>query len=331
LRIAVVAPLDAPVCEVTSRGEQIVVADLARAMKDRGHEVMLFCAQGSYLKGVDTAPVALEGSYEQLYWHVAQWEPDVISQHAPDPDAFAFAGGTATVHTLHWCPGSRWVGAVRAAHWPSVAVSHDAQRRWHDVGVAASVIPHGVPDFPVRVADPDRIALVAGRIAPERGTATAVRLAKRAGLEPIVVGDISDRAYFAREIVPLLDGVRVFRTLPRDRVWALMARASVTLMPVEWDEPFGLVAAEAQVAGCPVVAYARGALPEVIPHGSGGMLVAPGDEDALVDAIPVAQAFDRVTIREDARDRFDLTAMMDAHEELLAEAATGMARVRPAA
>jgi len=102
-------------------------------------------------------------------------------------------------------------------------------------------------------------------------------------------------------------------------------------MPVDWDEPFGLVAAESQVAGCPVVGYARGALPEVVPQGTGGVLVTPGDEDALVDAIPVAQALDRLTIREDARDRFDLSAMMDAHEELLAEAATGMARLRPAA
>ena len=116
----------------------------------------------------------------------------------------------------------------------------------------------------------------------------------------------------------------MLRTIPRQRLWALMARAAVTLMPIEWEEPFGLVAAEAQTAGCPVVGYARGALPEVVPQGDGGVLVTAGDEDALVSAIPVARCMERVAIREQARDRFDFDLMADSYEEVLAEAATGM-------
>src|SRR5919108_3059147 len=125
-------------------------------------------------------------------------------------------------------------------------------------------------------------------------------VARRAGLEPVLVGEVYDRGYFAREVVPLLDGVHVFRTLPRQRVFALMQRAAVTLVPIEWEETFGLVAAEAQMAGCPVVGYARGALPEVVPQGIGGVLVPAGDEDALVDAIPLARGLDRIQVREAA-------------------------------
>jgi glycosyltransferase involved in cell wall biosynthesis len=333
VKIAFVASLGAPLCDVTSRGDNIVVADLARGLRDRGHEVMVFCAEGSHVAGVDTAPVARAGGYEQLFWHVAQWGPDVVSQHAADPDAVRLSAGVPAVHTMHANPTStEMLSAALAAHAPIVTVSRDSERRWRDGGATnARAIPNGVPDFAILVAPPDPFALIAGRIAPEKGTAAALRAARRAGLEAVVVGDIADRAYFAREIVPLLDGVHVFRTLPRERVWGLMARAAVTLVPAEWDEPFGLVAAEAQLAGCPVAGYARGAISEVVTHGEGGVLAPPGDEDALVAAIPLARSLERIAVREAARERFDIELMLDAHEELLAEAATGMARDRPAA
>jgi glycosyltransferase involved in cell wall biosynthesis len=335
VRIAFVAPLLAPLSDTTSRGSHVIVADLARAMKARGHDVMVFCSQGSYLKGVDTAPIAVDArssAFEELRWHMERWDPDVVSQHACDAEAFAMTDGHPAVHTLHANPldPATAAGAGRA-HAPLVAVSNDSHRRWRDAGCAdVSTIPNGIPEFPGGVGGPDPVALIAGRIAPEKGTATAIRVARRARLEPVVVGEVYDRGYFAREIVPLLDGVHVLKTLPRDRVLALMARAAVTLTPVEWEEPFGLVAAEAQVAGCPVVGYARGALSEVVPH-EGGVLVDAGDEDGLVSAIGVARSMDRVAVREQARDRFDFDTMLDAYEELLAEAATGMPHVHPAA
>ena len=64
-----------------------------------------------------------------------------------------------------------------------------------------------------------------------------------------------------------------------------MARSAVTVMAAKWEEPFGLVAAEAQVAGCPVAAYARGALPEVVAEGAGGFLARPDEVGDLAGAI----------------------------------------------
>lgn len=335
MRIAFVAPLLAPLCDATSRGSHVIVADLARAMKARGHDVMVFCAQGSYLKGVETAPIIVDArssAFEELQWHMERWDPDVVSQHACDAEAFAMSHGHPVVSTLHANPlDPKAVAAAARSRTPLVAVSRDSESRWRETGcTAVSTIPNGIPDFPVTMHDAEPIALIAGRIAPEKGTAAAIRVAHRAGLEPVVVGEVYDRGYFAREIVPLLDGTHVYRTLPRERVIALMSRAAVTLVPVEWDEPFGLVAAEAQTAGCPVVGYARGALGDVVPA-EGGILVAAGDEDALVSAIPAARSMDRVAVREQARDRFDFDAMLDAYEELLAEAATGMAHASQAA
>ena len=355
MRIAFVAPLVAPLCDTTSRGPNIVIAELARAFLSRGHDVIAFCAQGSYLKDVPTAPIpldprasdaalvngrhttasnpALTSAFEQLFYHLEQWEPDVVSQHAFDAEPFGLSHHIPTVHTLHLNPNDESViAAVRGTHAPLVAVSRDSARRWTAAGAPRlHTIPNGVSDVPVAIVGPDPIALIAGRIAPEKGTAVAIRVARRAGLEPVVVGEVYDRGYFAREIVPLMDGARVMTTLPRERVRALMARAAVTLMPSQWDEAFGLVAAEAQMAGCPVVGYARGALPEIVPHGVGGVLVPSGDEDALVGAIPVARSIDRARVRASALERFDVDEMVDGYEELLAEAATGMIRTDLAA
>jgi glycosyltransferase involved in cell wall biosynthesis len=74
-------------------------------------------------------------------------------------------------------------------------------------------------------------------------------------------------------------------------------------MPVEWDEPFGMVAAEAQLAGCPVAGYRRGGLPEVVEEGVGGFLAEPGDFEGLLDAVRAALRLDRAAVRASALRR----------------------------
>jgi hypothetical protein len=94
-------------------------------------------------------------------------------------------------------------------------------------------------------------------------------------------------------------------------------------MPIEWDEPFGLVAAEAQVAGCPVAGYARGALPELVEQGVSGILVPPGDEARLVQAIGEACALDRYRVRRSGRARLLFDASLGRYEALLRKVAKG--------
>jgi len=97
----------------------------------------------------------------------------------------------------------------------------------------------------------------------------------------------------------------------------VMAESAVTLMPVKWEEPFGLVAAEAQVAGCPVAAYARGALPEVVGEGAGGFLARPDEVEDLARAIRRCLELDRASVRAQARGRLLLDRSLDAYEAVL--------------
>jgi len=104
-------------------------------------------------------------------------------------------------------------------------------------------------------------------------------------------------------------------------LWQLMAGASVTLLPVHWDEPFGMVGAEAQMAGCPVAGYARGGLVEIVEAGVSGFLSEPGDVKALAEAAVAATKLDRVAVRASAMSRLGLDAALDAYEAALAAVA----------
>ena len=94
-----------------------------------------------------------------------------------------------------------------------------------------------------------------------------------------------------------------------------------------WDEPFGMVAAEAQACGTPVVAYKRGALGEVVVDGSTGFLIAPGDIEAAADAVGRATGLSRSECRAHAERSLDLERSLDAHERLYRRVVDAAARV----
>jgi glycosyltransferase involved in cell wall biosynthesis len=279
-------------------------------------------AEAAVRIGEMPAPGAVEAlarSFDRLFERVRADQPDVISQHAYDAAAFDLSMGMATLHTIHLPPqGDEMVAAVRRAGGRLLTVSRSAQRAW----VAATARRVGVLRNGVRDMGPARgriepVALIAGRIAPEKGTDAAIRVARRAGLAPLVVGDVYDRPFYDGRVAPLLRPGELVGPLPREVLYGLMGRSAAVLMPIRWEETFGLVAAEAQMAGCPVVAYRRGALPEVVLDGVGGVLVDPDDEDAMLAAVPEALAMDRRAIRERARLDLGVEPMIDGYERVL--------------
>ncbi|MGC8634151.1 MAG: glycosyltransferase [Candidatus Limnocylindrales bacterium] len=358
MRIAVVAPLFAPLRPAQPYGPHAFLLDLARELDARGHAVAVYCAAGSAIPGVrlrevpvdpilrlsqavTAAPEAGSGgrqaepaaevvaaareAFGRVYAAIEADGAEVVSQHAFDAEALELAGSVPVLHTLHLAPIlARVVRAAALSRAPLAVVSEAARRDWEAAGVPiAHVLRNGV-----RAWDPghpaiEPVALLAGRISPEKGTAAGIRAALRAGLRPRVVGEPYDRAYFEAEVVPLLDRVDLVPTLPREALWREMARAAVTLMPIAGEEQFGLVAAEAQMAGCPLVGYRRGALPEVVEAGVSGFLVEPGDEDVLVDAIERARALPREAILASARRRLGLDAAVDGYEQVLGALAVG--------
>jgi glycosyltransferase involved in cell wall biosynthesis len=339
LSVAVVAPLVAPLADVQAYGNHIFLMDLARGLAARGHRVVIYAAAGSRVGGVEVEAVAVDPrlhrrffvlgensieearlmrqAFDDLFGRLRRRRHDVVSQHAFDAEAMQDCG-VPTLHTLHLAPVRRSVvEAARTAAGTLATVSQRCAALWREAaGREIEVIPNGVPAgaIPERAVRP--LAVSAGRISREKGSAAAVRIAHRAGLVPVLIGEVYDAAYFREEVQPL-GGFELVPTLPRAELLRRMAGASITLLPVTGEEAFGLVAAEAQLAGCPVAAYRLGGLPEVIEDGVTGFLATPGDEDALVEAARRAGSLDRRRIRRLARERFGIERCLSRYEAVL--------------
>ena len=314
MRIALVASLVSPIRAAEANGPHAVILDLARGLSARGHETTIYAASGSLvhhagaLREIEVDPIAqqaalttdgqprsaralaaLDEGFERLFEALRTDRPDAVSQHAFDAAAIRLSEELPVLHTLHLPPlDEAMVDAARTTRRPLSTVSEFGRRQWAAAGVRnLRVLRNGVPANDGTSDGPQvhNVALIAGRISPEKGTHVAIRVARQAGVEPMVVGDVYDDGYFDASVRPVLRSREFLGAVPRATLSRLMAESKVLLMPVAWDEPFGLVAAEAQMARCPVVGYRRGALPEVVIDGVGGWLVDPDDEDGLTVAI----------------------------------------------
>jgi glycosyltransferase involved in cell wall biosynthesis len=261
------------------------------------------------------ASPAIGRAFELLFEELRRRGADVVSQHAFDAEAIEMSDGLHVLHTLHLPPiSNRVLGEVLRSRAAFATVSESCRRAWASAGAGqVSVLRNGVPVFTVEEGPIRKDALMAGRLSPEKGFEDGIAAARAIGLRPVVVGVPYDRDY------PVdLTAAVVLPPQPRAALWQLMAGASVTLLPVHWDEPFGMVGAEAQMAGCPVAGYARGGLVEIVEPGVSGLLGEPDDINALAAAALSATRLDRAAVRASAVKHLGLDASLDAYEAALA-------------
>ena len=228
------------------------------------------------------------------------------------------------VHTLHtpptpWLESAHRIGRQRRRdHTRTVSVSHDNAQRWD--GVVDHVIHNGIDVDTWAYGDGgEGYAFWSGRVVPEKGLHLAIEAARRAEMRLLIAGPAHDREYFERSIVPELgpDCVYLGHCMTAD-IAERLAGAAVAVVSPCWDEPFGLVVAEALACGTPVAAFARGAIPELLDDEIGA--TAPADDvDALAAAMVVARELDRERCREVACDRFTSTTMALRYESVYDE------------
>jgi glycosyltransferase involved in cell wall biosynthesis len=172
-------------------------------------------------------------------------------------------------------------------------------------------------DFQPSVAE-DAPLVFLGRIAPVKGTHTAVEVARCSGRRLVIAGNVPDeqQRFFHEEIEPHLDGKQVRYVGPVDDEEKnnLLGQAAAFLMPIEWEEPFGIVMAEAMACGTPVIGTRRGAVPEVVEEGTTGF-VGESVED-LVAAVGCIDELDRSATRDRCERLFSDRAVVDGYESL---------------
>src|SRR5205085_472228 len=159
------------------------------------------------------------------------------------------------------------------------------------------------------------------------GPGRAVEIARWAGM-PLQIAakvDPTDRPYFEREILPLLQNplIEFAGEIAEADIGAFLGDAAALLFPIDWPEPFGLVQIEAMATGTPVIAFRGGSVPEIIEDGVTGFIV--DDIESAVAAIPLAKALDRRVIRQEFERRFSDERMT---RDYLAIYSVASARVR---
>ncbi|ACG74028.1 glycosyl transferase group 1 [Anaeromyxobacter sp. K] len=306
-------------------GTELVVDALARALVRAGHRVAVFATGDSRVPGLRAtfeAPVWPPEPYAELLHcrfaaaEIARGGFDVVHAHLPAMLAFAGALPAPVVYTLHHAPDpalARFYARVPAVL--RVAIS----RRQAELSSppAHRVIHHGLdpalyPD--VREGDGGGGAFFLGRLSWCKAPEVAVEAARRAGLRIDVAGDVHGEddhpeAWDEEVLSPSLAAPHVSwaRRAGLADKRRLLARARALLVPLRWEEPFGLVMIEALLAGCPVVAFPLGAAPEIVVDGADGFLVRSAAEMAA--ALGRAARLDRREIQRRARERFSADRM----------------------
>ena len=150
-----------------------------------------------------------------------------------------------------------------------------------------------------------------GRIHPDKGTADAIEIARRADRKLVICGIVQDERYFAEQVEPFVDGDRVvyLGSVGPERRAEVLGDAAALLHPIHFDEPFGLSVVESMICGTPVVAYERGSMTEIVDEGVTGLLVA-GLDDAVA-AVGRVDSVDRAACRARAAERFSAERMVD--------------------
>jgi glycosyltransferase involved in cell wall biosynthesis len=326
LRIAMVAPPWFPIPPDGYGGIENVIACLVDELVEAGHEVTLVSAGAHRTRAQHHVPVFDEPPTGQdcsafiETWYTARAEAalpearaDIVHDHSLAGPLGARGRACPTVHTAHNPVHARFGDYLRhlGTAIAPVAISNAQVDAAPDLSWAGCV-PNGIDlaEFPFQPAKSEYL-LFLGRITPEKGAHLAIDIALAADRPIIVAGrceEPTERRYFQEMIEPRL-GRGVQWVGPADSAHRneLLANAAGLLCPFQWDEPFGMVIAEAAACGTPTIATPRGAAPELIEHGLTGFLAA--DHDAAVQAVAELHRVEPTACRMHAATSFSATRM----------------------
>lgn len=262
--------------------------------------------------------------------------PIVMTLHVPAEEKGAF---------------KRWNESLVASSSVYFVPISDYQRRQHHGLVnARKVIHHGidVEDYPFKASPGNQDYLFSiGRITKDKGQHIAIEVAKNTGSRLILAGNVQNKAedrvffkrleksidlvadarspfaggdYYDTVMKPILDSNKQIIYIgevdtAQKKEWYRHAR--MTLFPIQWGEPFGLVLIESMACGTPVAAFRKGSVSEIVVHGTTGFIVDSIDE--MTEAVSSVHLIDPSACRTHVRDNFSIASMAGKYAELYQE------------
>ncbi|MFL5618154.1 MAG: glycosyltransferase family 4 protein [Gemmatimonadaceae bacterium] len=329
-------------------GTELVVHELAEGLVERGHEVVLFA----------TGDSRTSGQLRALYAE-AQWPPEVLRELNHTAWAMHEVAEHGQIDVIHLHSATALACGRFVPHIPMVYTLHHERdehlsafyRYYEDVQYVAisenqrqreamlprvDVVHHGLD--PARYQCASRpigeYVCFIGRFARVKGPHTAIDAAGRAGVQIRIAGEAHppDAPWADAELRRRLaqPHVRYLGSIGPEVKAPLLCHARALLAPLDWEEPFGLVMIEAMLSGCPVVAFARGSVPELVEDGRTGLIATSMEHMAeLIRPNGPVDRIDRVACRARAIERFSRDRMVSDYLALY-ERARANAQHRPA-
>ncbi len=334
MRIAQIAPLAETVPPQKYGGTERVIYTLTQELVARGHDVTLFASGNSKTsaKLISVFPISLReaklrnpynasalGLLQAGYPYTMQEEFDIIHDHNGILGiATANLSQTPVVMTMHGAFNKNNKKAFQTFQNPNlVGISKAQVRHIGSINYIGNVY-HGLnmEHYPFSPSH-DGYLLYVGRISMEKGVHHAITVAKRLKLPLILAAKIDklDRAYFQKFVKPHLSGsIRWIGEVDEKKRNLLMSRAMCFLHPVHFPEPFGLTLIESMACGLPVVAFDKGAIPEVVANGKSGFVT--GTVGEMTDAVKHIDQIKRAECRQYALTTFSAQKMTDGYEAI---------------
>lgn len=286
-------------------GTERIVYWLARGLAEKGHEPVLLTPPGSEAGPAEHVPLpkdAFGSARRDEDFDLDRLLPsdlDVIHFHCPRSAPTRFPHVT-TVH------GNSMPGPAEPEH---VFVSRDHMERMGGRHYVHNAVP--VEAFEYRSEKEDWFLFLSKARWKVKGVDRAERIARRAGIQLVIAGGRRFNWTWRISSVGMVGGAKKLR---------LLAGARALLFPVRWEEPFGIVVAEALASGTPVIASRRGSLPELVTSDVGFLCE---DEDEFVEAVGQVGEIDPAACRRRAEERFDVGRMAADYLELYRRAIDG--------
>lgn len=319
----------APVGPHEVGGAEQVLSRLDRALTSVGHNSIVIATSDSTVYGrhvqIPRAPAwydhdailrARQSCCDVLQDTLSVHDIDVVHMHGIDFAEYLPPSGVPVLATLHlpipWYP-PRALRPARPATWLN-CVSQTQHEACPPSSCLIESIGNGVTVDERPLAQKGSYALVLGRICPEKGVHVAMNAAARARIPLVIAGKVfpypAHLEYFEHAVRPRLNPMhRYIGPIGGEKKRRILEAACCLIVASLVPETSSLVAMEALAAGTPVVAFAKGALPEVIDHGKTGLLVS--DEDEMVGALGEVHRLSSQACRATARERFDVHRMVD--------------------
>lgn len=347
MRIVHVAPLEEPVPPRKYGGTELMVHNIVEEQVRRGHEVYLL-ASGDSHTSANLIPI-ISRSLRSLYspQEIDKWreflkiyalreilsqikkiQPDIVHNHyAWRLMQFAPFIEAPMIHTMHGPLDSfreRYV-YERNPSENFVSISNNQRKAMPYLNWVRTIY-NGIDmsRFSIQKNVEKTYFAFLGRTSPEKGLAEIVRMISKTShsLKIAAKIDTDDKEYFEQEVRPYIDGkqIQYIGEIGPEEKAQFLANARGLLLWLNWEEPFGLVVAEAMASGTPVIVNKRGSMPELILHGKTGFLVQSIEEmQAALEKVGEIKA---EACRQHVQNTFSVEKMVSDYLDLASELTT---------